>query len=142
MKGIISAAAALSLALPLAAYAGAAGQLPAGWEIVSSDGEKVFHNTRSGIAVSAKTIPSEGAPLPDVAEEVARQKDCSVRDESGSFVLSCSGRTHIILEQSGERSLALLVVACGSAPEAVCRKDGTDFVRFLVSLGKQAAERD
>ena len=107
MKGIISAAAALSLALPLAAYAGAAGQLPAGWEIVSSDGEKVFHNTRSG-----------------------------------SFVLSCSGRTHIILEQSGEGSLALLVVACGSAPEAVCRKDGTDFVRFLVSLGKQAAERD
>lgn len=62
MKGIISAAAALSLAPPLAAYAGAAGQLPAGWEIVSSDGEKVFHNTRSGIAVSAKTIPSEGAP--------------------------------------------------------------------------------
>lgn len=78
-----------------------------------------------------------------MAEEVARQKDCSVRDESGSFVLSCSGRTHIILEQSGEGSLALLVVACGSAPEAVCRKDGTDFVRFLVSPeSRQRKETD
>ena len=46
MRNTIAAAAA-ALALTVSASAFAAGELPQGWEVVTSDGEKVFHNTAS-----------------------------------------------------------------------------------------------
>ena len=125
-----------------AASAGAEGQLPDGWEIVSTDGEKVFRNTISGIALTTKIIPSDGGHLAEVANEVARQKECKVEKSGASYELACKGRLTIILEQHDEKNLGMLVIGCGTATDKVCQKDGTDFIKFFSLLGKQASAKD
>ena len=125
-----------------AASAGAEGQLPDGWEIVSTDGEKGFRNTISGIALTTKIIPSDGGHLAEVANEVARQKECKVEKSGASYELACKGRLTIILEQHDEKNLGMLVIGCGTATDKVCQKDGTDFIKFFSHLGKQASAKD
>ena len=139
---LAAAAAALAIALPAAASAGAAGQLPSGWEIVSTDGEKVFRNTISGIALTTKIIPADGELLGDVANEVARQKECTVEKSGTSYELACKNRLTIILEPHDKKSIGMLIISCGTAPDRVCQKDGTDFIKFLSRLGKQASAKD
>lgn len=89
-----------------AASAGAEGQLPDGWEIVSTDGEKVFRNTISGIALTTKIIPSDGWHLAEVANEVARQKECKVEKSGASYELACKGRLTIISSSMTRRTSA------------------------------------
>ena len=133
---IAAAAAAAALALTVSASAFAAGELPQGWEVVTSDGEKVFHNTASGIAVSIKIIPAEGAPVADVAKEVAKQKDCKVEEHEGGAELTCSGGLSILLEQHDDKNLGMIAIACGSASEEVCHKDALALMNFLNASGK------
>lgn len=52
------------------------------------------------------------------------------------------GASYNHLEQHDEKNLGMLVIGCGTATDKVCQKDGTDFIKFLSHLGKQASAKD
>lgn len=126
MKKMIMAAAAACV-LSVSGMAMAA-DLPAGWTATQDGDTTVISKASSGVSVTAKTIPAEGATAEAVAKQVAAEKKCTLE----GLELTCPDKTHIMLEQTDANNISFIVIACGNADDATCQADGAEILGALM----------